>query len=80
MKNFAIFIILMTSITSLTHAKSAGASYNGSQSVKGHFKKGDTYVQPHHATNPNSTQKHNWTSKPNVNPYTGKQGNKEAGK
>jgi len=42
--------------------------------VRGYTKKNGTYVQPHHQTNPNHTQRDNWSSKPNVNPYTGKQG------
>lgn len=54
-------------------AKSSG----GSHAVRGHIKKDGTYVQPHHATNPNSTQKDNYSTKPNVNPYTGKEGTKE---
>lgn len=52
----------------------------GSHSVKGYIKKDGTYVAPHRQTNSNSTQKDNWSSKPNVNPYTGKQGTKEAEK
>jgi len=52
----------------------------GSHGVKGYTKKDGTYVAPHRQTNPNSTQRDNWSSKPNVNPYTGKQGTKEAEK
>ena len=52
----------------------------GSHSVKGYIKKDGTYVAPHRQTNSNSTQKDNWSSKPNVNPYTGKKGTKEAEK
>ena len=52
----------------------------GSHSVKGYIKKDGTYVAPHRQTNSNSTQKDNWSSKPNVNPYTGTQGTKEAEK
>lgn len=46
--------------------------------VKGYTKKDGTYVAPHRATNPNRTQRDNWSSKPNTNPYTGKQGTKDA--
>lgn len=52
----------------------------GSHAVKGYIKKDGTYVAPHRQTNSNSTQKDNWSSKPNVNPYTGKYGTKEAEK
>jgi hypothetical protein len=52
----------------------------GSHAVKGYIKKDGTYVAPHRQTNSNTTQKDNWSSKPNVNPYTGKKGTKEAEK
>jgi hypothetical protein len=45
--------------------------------VRGHMKKNGTYVQPHRQTNANHTQRDNWSSKGNANPYTGKQGKKE---
>jgi hypothetical protein len=59
--------------------KSSGltSTGGGSHSVRGHVRKDGTYVQPHHATNRNSTQRDNWSSKPNVNPYTGKPGTNE---
>ena len=43
-------------------------------SVKGHVRKDGTYVAPHVRTAPNSTRVDNYSSKPNVNPYTGKKG------
>lgn len=56
----------------------SGSSSSGvSHSVGGHYTKDGTYVQPHHATNPDSTKTNNWSSKPNVNPYTGKEGTKD---
>lgn len=59
--------------------KSSGLSSTGggSHSVRGHVRKDGTYVQPHQATNQNGTQRDNWSSKPNVNPYTGKLGEKD---
>lgn len=48
----------------------------GSHGVKGYTKKDGTYVAPHHQTNPNSTKRDNYSSKGNVNPYTGKEGTK----
>lgn len=59
--------------------KSSGmtGSSGGSHSVRGHVRKDGTYVQPHRATNQNQTQRDNWSSKPNVNPYTGKPGEKD---
>ena len=55
-------------------AKKASGSSHG---VKGHVTKNGTYVAPHQKTNPNNTQRDNWTSKPNINPTTGKAGTKE---
>lgn len=42
--------------------------------VKGTIRKNGTYVAPHHRTTPNNTRADNYSSKPNVNPYTGKEG------
>lgn len=58
-------------------AKQSTSGAGSSHAVKGHFKKDGGYVAPHRATNPNQTQKDNWSSKPNVNPYTGKPGKKD---
>jgi hypothetical protein len=44
--------------------------------VRGHVKKNGTYVAPTRATNPNRTQRDNYSSKPNINPSNGKQGTK----
>jgi ABC-type oligopeptide transport system substrate-binding subunit len=55
------------------HTHSSG----GSHSVAGHTTKNGTYVAPHHATNPNDSKHDNWSSKGNVNPYTGKEGTKD---
>lgn len=42
--------------------------------VQGHVNRDGTYVQPHVRTAPNSTINDNWSTKPNYNPYTGRQG------
>lgn len=46
----------------------------GTTTVRGHIRKDGTYVPPHTRTAPNNTRTDNWSSAPNVNPYTGKQG------
>lgn len=46
----------------------------GSHYVRGHFRSDGTYVAPHHRTNPDRRTSNNWSTAPNVNPYTGKQG------
>jgi hypothetical protein len=75
----AVLGALVLTTPNFSFAKKAASSggAGGSHSVNGHFKKNGTYVAPHRATNPNQTQRANYSSKPNVNPYNGKQGTKE---
>lgn len=44
--------------------------------VRGYTRKDGTYVAPHVRTSPNSTKSDNYSTKGNVNPYTGKEGTK----
>jgi len=44
--------------------------------VRGYTKKDGTYVAPHTRSSPNGTKADNYSTKGNVNPYTGKQGTK----
>lgn len=46
----------------------------GQHSVQGHTNPNGAYVQPHMQTNPNDTPADNWTTRGNVNPYTGRPG------
>lgn len=80
MKNLLLAIGLVLGLSNSPVFAKKQSSGGGSHSVKGHVKKDGTYVQPHRATNPNHTQRDNWSSKPNVNPNTGKPGTKEAEK
>jgi hypothetical protein len=58
-------------------ATGASAQYTGtgsnsrSHGVSGHITSSGTYVQPHTATNPNTTQTDNYGTRGNVNPNTG---------
>lgn len=45
--------------------------------VNGYTKKDGTYVAPHERSAPNNTQADNYSTKGNVNPYTGKVGTVE---
>lgn len=43
--------------------------------VKGYYKpRSGTYVQPHYRSSPNRSTFDNWSTKGNLNPYTGKWG------
>ena len=52
----------------------SGASVANDHAVKGYVKKDGTYVAPTVATNPNATKLDNYSTKGNVNPYSGKIG------
>lgn len=60
------------SYSSGSHYKSSGDVH-----VRGYTKKNGTYVQPHHRTAPNNSRFDNYSTKGNVNPYTGKEGTKD---
>ncbi len=79
MKKIFIGFVAITFLAYLpvSFGKKAGSGGGGSHHVNGHFKKNGAYVAPHRSTDPNHTQRDNWSSKPNVNPYNGKQGTKE---
>ncbi len=51
-------------------------SAEASEHVRGHVNKNGKYVAPHNRTSANKTQRDNWSSKGNTNPYTGKRGHK----
>ena len=42
--------------------------------VRGYYRSSGTYVAPHYRSNPDGNFSNNWSTYPNVNPYTGKQG------
>ncbi len=46
------------------------------QYVKGYTRSNGTYVEGYHRTSPNSTTSDNYSTKGNVNPYTGEKGYK----
>lgn len=55
----------------------AAASASAQVHVNGYTKKDGTYVAPHQRTAPNNTNLDNYSTKGNVNPYTGQPGTKE---
>lgn len=55
---------------------STGTVNPSNHSVSGYTRKDGTPVAPSHATNPNGTRNDNYSTKGNVNPYTGKPGTK----
>ena len=71
---YVAVIFLLLGLTDVALARSG--SYGGSHSVSGYVRSNGTYVAPARATNPNGTKTDNWTTRGNVNPYTGKAGTK----
>ncbi len=55
---------------SIGFAKGSG----GSVHVKGYYRSNGTYVAPHYRSAPDGNFYNNWSTKGNVNPYTGKPG------
>ena len=86
-----VFFLVSIGITEVNaRGKGGGSSYRSTGStgyrssskgstvsVRGYTKRNGTYVAPHKRTAPNSTKGDNWSTKGNVNPYTGKEGTKE---
>jgi hypothetical protein len=52
------------------------AAYAREVHVRGHASKRGIYVVPHMRTSPDHSYLNNWSSKGNVNPYTGRTGSK----
>lgn len=65
--------------SSRSYSTSSGTgSSSSSHSVRGYTKRNGTYVAPYRKSNPDRTQRNNYSTKGNVNPYTGKGGTKRA--
>jgi hypothetical protein len=46
----------------------------GDTSVGGYIRRDGTYVQPHYRSAPDGDRSNNWSTRGNVNPYTGQPG------
>lgn len=76
MKQVILAAALMLAATA-TQAQYYGTGSNpNSHSVQGHTTSSGTYVAPYVATNPNNTQRDNYGTSGNVNPYTGATGHR----
>lgn len=61
MKHFIIFLIaILFSFTTFADSH-----------VRGYYRSNGTYVQPHYRSSANGTKSDNWSTRGNVNPYTG---------
>ena len=66
---FLILALLITFSSAIAQSRSSTDVY-----VKGYTRKDGTYVQPHYRSAPNYTNRDNFSTKGNINPYTGKKG------
>ena len=67
-------LILMNLILILVWGICFGQTNPNHVRVKGYTKSDGTYVPPHYRTTPNSTNRDNFSTRGNTNPYTGKTG------
>jgi hypothetical protein len=65
---------LMTILVVLAIVFVASVSANANVYVRGYYRSNGTYVQPHYRSNPDGNFYNNWSTYPNVNPYTGATG------
>jgi hypothetical protein len=65
---------LLTGALSLTLASPAWAD----SFVNGYTRRDGTYVTPHHRSSPDGNFRNNWSTRGNVNPYTGQSGTRNS--
>jgi len=66
------FLFGALAVFALSNAASAGSTY-----VHGYTKSDGTYVEPHYRSAPDTSTYNNWSTKGNVNPYTGEAGTRD---
>lgn len=72
-------VLLAGCLLTLSFAAAAKGGGHGSSHayvvhVNGHTTKAGTYVPPHYRTGADDSKLNNWSTKGNVNPYSGKAG------
>jgi len=77
---FSAFAKGSRSTRSHTSPSTGTGSKSSSTTVRGYTTRKGTHVNPYHRSTPDGTQKNNYSTKGNVNPYSGKPGTKEATK
>lgn len=85
MKNLLVLLAVASGLVLADHACARGSSYSsrssssystGSHSVSGYTRSNGTHVGSYKATNRDATRNDNYSTKGNINPYTGKLGTK----
>ena len=70
----AVFALVVS--IALVFGSGSFFSVQAVQRVNGYYKKSGTYVQPYYRSSKNSNFYDNYSTKGNINPYTGKKGTK----
>lgn len=71
------FAIVSTAASAQGYGFGTGSNPS-SHSVQGYTRSNGTYVQPYQATNPDNTQRNNYGTSGNFNPYNGSTGHRGA--
>ena len=61
----ALFCLAIVVTVVATSSLAPAATY-----VRGYYRSNGTYVQPHYRSSPDRSFYNNWSTRPNVNPYT----------
>jgi hypothetical protein len=68
MKRLITILAVLTIICAIAHPADAAVR------VRGYFRSNGTYVRPHYRSKPDGNFYNNWSTYPNINPYTGVRG------
>lgn len=72
----ALVLALALAAPAIARESGGRGGRGGSVSVRGYSRKDGTYVQPHRRSAPDGNFGNNWSTRGNVNPYTGEPGTK----
>lgn len=74
---YSIFLVLLSGLLAVpVEARRRSSSSGGYTTVRPSITRNGTYRQGHVRTAPNNSRSDNWSTKGNVNPYTGKKGSR----
>jgi hypothetical protein len=62
---------LMTILVILVVVCATSLTADAAVRVRGYYRSNGTYVQPYYRSNPDGNFSNNWSTYPNINPYTG---------
>jgi len=65
---------LMTILVILVVVCATTLTADAAVRVRGYYRSNGTYVQPYYRSNPDGNFSNNWSTYPNINPYTGATG------